>query len=95
MQATSCIRGQAVGGRRSAGRAAGRRSVAVQAAAANPFAEELKATAKYIATRGKGILASDESNATTGALLLLRLRRMAPQASPALCVHAECSSATS
>ncbi|KAI7840511.1 hypothetical protein COHA_005810 [Chlorella ohadii] len=66
MQATSCIRGQAVGGRRAAGRAAGRRSVAVQAAAANPFAEELKATAKYIATRGKGILASDESNATTG-----------------------------
>ena len=32
----------------------------------NPFADELKATAKYIATRGKGILASDESNATTG-----------------------------
>ena len=78
MQATSCIRGQAVGGRRSAaGRAAGRRSVAVQAAAANPFAEELKATAKYIATRGKGILASDESNATTGALLLLQRRQMA------------------
>lgn len=34
----------------------------------NPFAEELKATAKYIAQRGRGILASDESNATTGAL---------------------------
>lgn len=33
----------------------------------NPFAEELKATAKYIAQRGRGILASDESNATTGA----------------------------
>lgn len=32
----------------------------------NPFEEELRATAKYIATRGKGILASDESNATTG-----------------------------
>jgi len=28
--------------------------------------EELRATAKYIAQRGKGILASDESNATTG-----------------------------
>ena len=34
--------------------------------ATNPFSEELRATAKYIATRGKGILASDESNATTG-----------------------------
>ncbi|PRW59176.1 fructose-1,6-bisphosphate aldolase [Chlorella sorokiniana] len=67
MQATSCIRGQAVGGRRAASTAAaGRRSVVVRAAAANPYAEELKATAKYIATRGKGILASDESNATTG-----------------------------
>ncbi|GAB4816635.1 hypothetical protein N2152v2_003681 [Parachlorella kessleri] len=32
----------------------------------NPYAEELKDTAKYIAQRGKGILASDESNATTG-----------------------------
>lgn len=29
------------------------------------FEEELKATAKYIAQRGRGILASDESNATT------------------------------
>jgi len=35
-------------------------------ASSNPFEEELCATAKYIATRGKGILASDESNATTG-----------------------------
>eukprot|EP00891_Asterochloris_glomerata_P001048 jgi/Astpho2/1048/Aster-07436 len=34
--------------------------------AANPYAEELRKTAGYIATRGKGILASDESNATTG-----------------------------
>jgi fructose-bisphosphate aldolase, class I len=32
----------------------------------NPFAAELKETAKYIAARGKGILASDESNSTTG-----------------------------
>jgi len=32
----------------------------------NPFLEELRATAKYISGRGKGILASDESNATTG-----------------------------
>lgn len=32
----------------------------------NPFAAELKATAKYIASRGSGILASDESNSTTG-----------------------------
>lgn len=32
----------------------------------NPYAAELKATAKYISTRGKGILASDESNSTTG-----------------------------
>lgn len=32
----------------------------------NPYAEELKATAAYIASRGSGILASDESNSTTG-----------------------------
>jgi fructose-bisphosphate aldolase class I len=32
----------------------------------NPFLEEMKETAKYIARRGRGILASDESNATTG-----------------------------
>lgn len=32
----------------------------------NPYAAELKATAKYIASRGSGILASDESNSTTG-----------------------------
>lgn len=32
----------------------------------NPHAEEVKSTAKYIAARGRGILASDESNSTTG-----------------------------
>lgn len=32
----------------------------------NPFADELKKTAAFIAQPGKGILASDESNATTG-----------------------------
>lgn len=32
----------------------------------NPYAEELKETAAYIAQRGRGILASDESNSTTG-----------------------------
>jgi hypothetical protein len=32
----------------------------------NPYMDELKATAKKIAGRGRGILASDESNATTG-----------------------------
>lgn len=32
----------------------------------NPFASELKSTASYIAARGRGILASDESNSTTG-----------------------------
>lgn len=32
----------------------------------NPYAEELIATAKYISQRGRGILASDESNMTTG-----------------------------
>lgn len=32
----------------------------------NPFAAELKETAQYIASRGSGILASDESNSTTG-----------------------------
>lgn len=51
-----------------AGRRAGRRAVVVRAAHQSPFAEELKQTAKYIAQRGRGILASDESNATTGAL---------------------------
>jgi fructose-bisphosphate aldolase class I len=40
-------------------------AVATQAAA-NPFAEELVKTAKYIASPGKGILAIDESNATCG-----------------------------
>eukprot|EP00892_Ulva_mutabilis_P010655 jgi/Ulvmu1/7962/UM004_0195.1 len=34
--------------------------------AGNPYADELRETARYISTRGKGILASDESNATTG-----------------------------
>lgn len=34
--------------------------------AGNPYANELRETAAYISTRGKGILASDESNATTG-----------------------------
>jgi fructose-bisphosphate aldolase class I len=32
----------------------------------NPFAEELRKTAAYIGAPGKGILASDESNVTTG-----------------------------
>lgn len=32
----------------------------------NPYAEELRATAKSISNRGRGILASDESNVTTG-----------------------------
>ena len=68
MQTTSVrsMGGQAVAGCAAATRAAARRCVVVRAAATSPFAEELKATAKYIATRGKGILASDESNATTG-----------------------------
>ena len=35
----------------------------------NPFAEELIATAQYISRSGHGILASDESNATTGGWL--------------------------
>lgn len=34
--------------------------------AENPFRDELIATAKYIATRGKGILAADESTGTIG-----------------------------
>ena len=44
----------------------------------NPFAEELKETAKYISRRGHGILASDESNATTGRVQQQR-RRHEPQ----------------
>eukprot|EP00179_Madagascaria_erythrocladioides_P006894 CAMPEP_0198323388 /NCGR_PEP_ID=MMETSP1450-20131203/11648_1 /TAXON_ID=753684 ORGANISM="Madagascaria erythrocladiodes, Strain CCMP3234" /NCGR_SAMPLE_ID=MMETSP1450 /ASSEMBLY_ACC=CAM_ASM_001115 /LENGTH=403 /DNA_ID=CAMNT_0044027083 /DNA_START=86 /DNA_END=1297 /DNA_ORIENTATION=- len=50
-----------------------RRSVAVRMTyqagvfeQSNPYADELKATAKYISARGRGILASDESNSTTG-----------------------------
>ncbi len=35
-------------------------------ATTNPFHDELIATAKYISQRGRGILASDESNVTTG-----------------------------
>lgn len=42
------------------------KALAVCLKAENPFVEELKATAKYIAQRGRGILASDESNVTTG-----------------------------
>lgn len=37
----------------------------------NPFASELKETAAYIASRGSGILASDESNSTTGKRLAM------------------------
>ena len=32
----------------------------------NPYTEELRRTASFISQPGKGILASDESNATTG-----------------------------
>ena len=32
----------------------------------NPYLEELKGTARKISGRGRGILASDESNAPTG-----------------------------
>lgn len=32
----------------------------------NPYADELRTTAKSISNRGRGILASDESNVTTG-----------------------------
>lgn len=32
----------------------------------NPYTKELKQTASFISQPGKGILASDESNATTG-----------------------------
>ena len=32
----------------------------------NTYAEELRETAKFISNRGRGILASDESNVTTG-----------------------------
>lgn len=32
----------------------------------NPYADELIETAKSISNRGRGILASDESNVTTG-----------------------------
>ena len=44
------------------------RRVSVRAYASSPsaYADELRETAKYISRRGRGILASDESNATTG-----------------------------
>jgi len=53
----------------------------------NSFTEELRATAKYISRRGFGILASDESNATTGkrlatvgaALTFLPIRPSVPE----------------
>jgi len=37
----------------------------------NPYAAELKETANYIARNGRGILASDESNSTTGKRLAM------------------------
>lgn len=37
----------------------------------NPYAEELKKTANYIARNGRGIMASDESNSTTGKRLAM------------------------
>lgn len=51
---------------RAAGRGRTVRVAALSVENSNPYLDELRATAKYIATRGKGILASDESNATTG-----------------------------
>ena len=42
------------------------RRVAARSNAAGPHEAELRATAKYISARGRGILASDESNMTTG-----------------------------
>lgn len=68
--ATSCVANKPCLARRTAGPSR-RTSVRCQAKfttqeTRNPFAEELKKTAAYISNRGKGILASDESNATTG-----------------------------
>ena len=51
---------------RATSRAAGAVSMNYRAEKENPYMDELKATAKAIAGRGRGILASDESNATTG-----------------------------
>lgn len=42
------------------------RRASIRAHATSAYADELRQTAKYIAQRGRGILASDESNATTG-----------------------------
>jgi hypothetical protein len=53
--------------RRAATTNAGRtRTVRVQAAWVNPLRDDVREAAKHIAQPGKGILASDESNATTG-----------------------------
>ena len=43
-----------------------RASVRAYASSPSAYADELRETAKYISRRGRGILASDESNATTG-----------------------------
>lgn len=62
----SSMRGLAAG-RVAAARPAARRTLVVQAInSQTPFADELMATAKKIASPGKGILAMDESNATCG-----------------------------
>jgi hypothetical protein len=52
--------GRATAARRAAPSAAASRTISV------PFAEELVTTARYISRPGRGILASDESNMTTG-----------------------------
>ena len=56
-------------------------------AASNPLMEELLATANYISQRGKGILASDESNATTGKRLASVGEAPFPLVSPHACMH--------
>lgn len=64
------------------------------ASVSNPFHDELIATAKYISNRGKGILASDESNATTGKRLATvgeRLKSCGPCNSLKLDLHGICA----
>lgn len=52
----------------------------------NPYAQELRDTAKYISQVGRGILASDESNMTTGPPPLpLRLQRVINECLILLC----------
>jgi fructose-bisphosphate aldolase, class I len=67
MIAAKPLQRQRLGARQTSCRRARTTAVRVKAAAwANPLRDEVREAARHIASPGKGILASDESNATTG-----------------------------